>query len=406
MMVLLTILTTTGAFIILGIIVHLYFLAIHGLKVFKDTQESHICDNKSFLVLIPAHDEELVIKRVINSIRETDYNQDLIEIVVIADNCTDSTANIASSLDVVVLERKDHDEKGKGYAITWALNKLNIDNYDLVSIIDADNVLDKNFFKVTGGLVENGAEIVQTYFGYYNVAKTTYSYILYWSNLVENYLFYNSRSNLKLHVFLRGSGMVFKTNILKETPWKIKSVTEDANYSIELITNNRRVHFTTQTKVYEETLDHIKQSFSQRIRYNSGIISLIKNNSLRLLKQSILKKDLLLLETAFSLFLLNKPVLLGVSSILLATSLVFGLNSLISVISLFNIGAIVLYFGLGHFLNPQKGPLFKTLITMPFYGIYLLIIYILSSFGYKKNNWSKTPRVISDHENTVSEIFK
>ncbi len=376
-------------------VAYLYFLGLNGIRAFRNRRLEVESDNQKFLVLIPAHNEDVVIKRAILSIRDTDYDQDLINIVVVADNCTDSTARIATDENVIVLDRHDNDKIGKGYAIEWALSKVDIENYDAVTVIDADNVIEKNYFKVIAGHLVNGEEVVQAYYGYFNVAKTPYSYILYFANLIENYLLYNSRSNLKLHTFLRGSGMTFKSSVLREIPWRSDSVTEDANYSIELIIHGKKVLFTAGTKVFEEALSYIDQSFNQRLRYNAGIISLIKNNFFRLFKAGILKADFSLIENALSFFLLSKPLLLSVSFSVLILGLLLNLSDIISIISIINIAAIGLYFSLGLFLKPSKGPMLKTFLVSPFYGAWLVGIYILSSLGYKKNVWVRTPRTPS-----------
>ncbi len=392
-MIFLTVLISLAAFAVLAVVLYLYILGLNGIFVYRNAQSPVSCDNKKFLVFVPAHDEAVVIRRAVESIRNTDYDQSLIDVYVIADNCTDATPEIAREAGAVPLERHDLEKFGKGYAIEWALSQIDIDKYDAVSVIDADNVVEANFFKVNAGLLESGKEIIQSYFGYFNVAKTTYSYILYLANLIENILLYNSRSSLNLHVFLRGSGMVFKTEVLHQVPWQSKSITEDVNYSIDLIANDKKIHFTALTRVREEALNYINQSFNQRLRYNTGIINLIKNNCFSLFKLGLKKKDIRLLESSVSFFLLSKPMLLFLSVLTLAVNLLVDAGELITIISLFNIVAISVYFGLGVFLKPEKGPLVKTILTMPFYGLWLIIIYVLSSFGYKKGVWVRTPRM-------------
>lgn len=400
-MTVLTVLITCGALAVSAIIIYLYILGLNGILVFRKNDLSPQSDNKKFLVFVPAHNEDVVIKNVIGSIRQTDYDQDLIDVIVIADNCTDSTAGAAVEVGAKVLERIDQTRLGKGYAIEWALKNVDIANYDAVTVIDADNIVEKNFFKVTAGLLDSGKEVIQAYYGFYNVAKTTYSYILYLANLIENYLLYNSRSNLKLHTFLRGSGMTFKTELLSEVRWHSESITEDVNYSIELMIANKKIHFTTATRVREEALSYISQSFNQRLRYNTGVISLAKHNFIRLFFLSIRRKDLLLMEASISFLLLSKPLLLTLSVFLLAVGLILGLSNLILIVCLINIVAVFMYFVLGLFLKPEKGPLVKSILISPVYGIWLIVIYVLSSLGYKKGVWARTPRASETNNNTM-----
>lgn len=391
-MTVLTALISSAALFLLTIILYLYLLGLNGIRVFRKKETSLSGEKKRFLVLIPAHNEQMVIKRVIDSIRDTDYDQDLVKIVIIADNCSDSTVQIVKDCQADVLERIDQEKIGKGYAIEWALNRLDYASFDAVTVIDADNCIEKNYFKVKAGFLDSGLEIIQAYYGYYNPSKTPYAYILYLANLIENELLYHSRSNLKLHTFLRGSGMTFKSSVLQEVPWHSDSVTEDVNYSIELILNDKKVHFTTQTKVCEEALSYIDQSFNQRLRYNTGIISLFKNSFLKLFSAGLSKGDLSIVESAMSFFLLSKPLLLSASMFLLLINYLVTESLLIYSVTVANIALISFYFMLGLFLNPKEGPIIRTCLASPFYGFWLIAVYVLSSFGYKKGVWSRTPR--------------
>lgn len=81
------------------------------------------------------------------SLKRLDYPKELYDIFVIADNCTDKTAEKAREKGALVYERFDKDKRGKGYALEWMFNKLfKMDKkYDAVIIFDADNLASKNF---------------------------------------------------------------------------------------------------------------------------------------------------------------------------------------------------------------------------------------------------------------------
>ena len=78
-----------------------------------------------FVVLFPAHNEALILGEVLEGLRILDYPQDSYRILVIADNCTDETATIALQKGVMVWERENPEERGKGYALQWAIDRLN-----------------------------------------------------------------------------------------------------------------------------------------------------------------------------------------------------------------------------------------------------------------------------------------
>lgn len=102
-----------------------------------------------FMAIIPAHNEESVVANLVESLKNQEYPKELIDIYVIADNCTDNTAQVAKEAGAIVYERFDSTRKTKGYALQWFLKQKIEENadYDAFFIFDADNIVDKNFTK-------------------------------------------------------------------------------------------------------------------------------------------------------------------------------------------------------------------------------------------------------------------
>ena len=105
--------------------------------------------DKRYAVLISARNEEKVIGNLVASIRANDYPQDLVDIWLVADNCTDHTAQLVRGLGEHVDERHDADHVGKGYALTYLLNRMTLQGaaqrYDAFFVFDADNLLDERY---------------------------------------------------------------------------------------------------------------------------------------------------------------------------------------------------------------------------------------------------------------------
>ena len=82
----------------------LYQMAVSFCSLIK-LKEKKLIENKNhkFMAIIPAHNEEMVIKNLVESLREQDYPKDLYDIYVIADNCTDNTAEIAKEAGAIVI---------------------------------------------------------------------------------------------------------------------------------------------------------------------------------------------------------------------------------------------------------------------------------------------------------------
>ena len=132
--------------------------------------------NHKFMAIVPAHNEEAVIKNLVESLVNQDYPKELYDIYVIADNCTDSTAEIAEKAGALVYKRFDPEHKTKGYALNWFLKQKIKENadYDAFCVFDADNIVDKSFLQNMNKKLCQGEEIVQ---GYRDIKNPTDSWI-------------------------------------------------------------------------------------------------------------------------------------------------------------------------------------------------------------------------------------
>lgn len=123
-------------------------------------------ETNSYAVLICARNEENVISDLISSIKNQTYNQELIKIFVMADNCTDGTAAICRALGAVVYERQSTEKVGKGYALEALLEGIAADypdGFDGYFVFDADNVLDKSYISEMNKVFCSGYDIVTGY---------------------------------------------------------------------------------------------------------------------------------------------------------------------------------------------------------------------------------------------------
>lgn len=119
-----------------------------------------------FACLIAARNEALVIGDLLDSIKKQTYPAELITVFVIADNCTDNTAEIARERGAVVYERQNRELVGKGYALDSLMNSIESDFGDVFDgylIIDADNVLDPHFIDEMNNTFSDGFDIVTSY---------------------------------------------------------------------------------------------------------------------------------------------------------------------------------------------------------------------------------------------------
>ena len=278
----------------------LYQIAISLCSLVK-LKEKPLKINKEhrFMAIIPAHNEQEVIGNLIESLKNQNYNKELYDIYVIADNCTDNTARVARDLGAIVYERYDENKKTKGYALDWFLQqKIKEDApYDAICVFDADNIVDKNFIKAMNKKLCQGEDVVQ---GYRDIKNPTDNWItsgyalFYWTN----HRFYHlARYNLGLSPMLNGTGFMVNFNIIKENNgWKTLTLTEDIEFSLQRILKGKRLGWATDAIVYDEQPTGFKQSWSQRSRWTVGHMQCIKEYTSKLLDEAKEKKSMITID--------------------------------------------------------------------------------------------------------------
>lgn len=235
--------------------------------------------NNKFMAIIPAHNEEIVIGNLIASLQKQNYPKDLYDIYVIADNCTDNTAEVARKAGAIVYERFDEEHKTKGYALDWFLKQKIEENapYDAFCIFDADNIVDVDFLKNMNKKLCQGEEVVQ---GYRDIKNPTDSWvsagyaIFYWT---MNRFYHLARYNLGLSPLINGTGFMVKFDLVKPTNgFDTVTLTEDIEFSLKTIISGKKLGWATDAIVYDEQPVGFKQSWSQRSRWTVGHIQCLK----------------------------------------------------------------------------------------------------------------------------------
>lgn len=231
-----------------------------------------------FMMIIPAHNEEKVIRELVESLQNLDYNKNLYDIYVIADNCTDNTAQIAKEAGAIVYERFDEKHKTKGFALQWFLQqKIDEDApYDAFCIFDADNIVDKNFLNAMNKKLNQGEDVVQGYRDIKNPSDSWVSAgyaIFYWT---MNRFYHLARYNLGLSPLINGTGFMVKFDVVKPEGWKTKTLTEDIEFSLKRIIDGKKLGWATDAIVYDEQPIGFKQSWSQRSRWTVGHMQCLK----------------------------------------------------------------------------------------------------------------------------------
>lgn len=267
--------------IILSIILIVYtFLIKKNITLKKNFKNPNIC------FLIPARDESKVIETLLKSILKQTISINPKDIYVIVEDSNDDTVSICKKYDVSVIVRKKLNLRTKGYALDEALK--NIDKkYDLYFIIDADNVLDKNFVKEMLKSYKEGYDIVT---GYRNIKNGNDSLVAAASGLVFsmlNNILNKNRSKNNIPVILSGTGFYIKGDVInKFDGYPFNSLTEDYELSLYSILNSLNTTYNKKAIFYDEQPIKFKDTINQRRRWIKGYfinrkkyIPLLKNGN-------------------------------------------------------------------------------------------------------------------------------
>ena len=247
-----------------------------------------------FLVLVPAHNEEKVIGDIIDNLSRMDYPKELYDFYIIADNCTDNTAQAAmdAGAKVLVTQKETPDAPtGKPIALKKALNMLGdyYNRYDLMMIFDADNLMDTNMFREINSQYQDKGkpDFIQCYLGCKN-KQGIIAWFYYTSYVVVNRFTQQAKNRLKLNASIGGTGFAVSTSFLKDRGgWSTMSLTEDFEMQVEATLAGRRILWNHYTRVYDEKPTSIVASFKQKTRWSQGYTYVAVRNTKKFLTSFI-----------------------------------------------------------------------------------------------------------------------
>ncbi|MGE3328614.1 MAG: glycosyltransferase family 2 protein, partial [Acidimicrobiia bacterium] len=222
-----------------------------------------------FAVLVPAHNESSLIAETVSKLRLLDYPTDLFAVHVVADNCTDATAALATEAGAITHERFGN--PGKGPALEWLVGRVLSDkpNVDAFVIVDADSVLNGSFLQVMDVRLRAGDRVIQAYYGVKEPEASVAVATRYAALAARHYLRPAARDLLNGSVGLFGNGMVFAADVLRGRALT-GHLTEDIELHINLVLSGERVAFAGDAQVTAEMPVGLDAAQSQNERWERG----------------------------------------------------------------------------------------------------------------------------------------
>ena len=346
----------------------------------------------SFLFLIPAHNEELLIDTCLRSVRALTYPPELIEIIVIADNCVDGTAEVVRAAGLRCLERTDIVRRGKPWALAWAIDQLPLHRYDGVVIVDADAVVAPDFATQLARAAPLARKALQPFNGVSNRSEHALTRLgaLF---AVSRFCFINAlKQRVGLNVPL-ANGLCIGTALLIEHGWQAFSICEDWELYTILTEHGIRVENVPDARILSQEARSLRQSSSQRTRWTAGRIAVLRQHLSALLQSPHVrwhqKLDCIAELTApgpvahvalvivivLLTFLLHPPGALWLALALLASivrHIVYALAALR--------------------VDPEPGSAIAAFAYLPVYAVWRLGIQLLSVATFGGRLWVRTER--------------
>jgi len=254
-------------------------------------------------VLMPAHDEARLVARCVRSLIDQDYPSELHRLLVIADNCTDDTAAVATSAGAEVWTRDDPAARGKGQALRWAMDRLlaEPDPPDAVVVVDADSVAEPGLLAGLAGAAEAGHDVVQAEYLVMEETSSSRERLLAAAFLLFHRVRFGGRAALGLPAALVGNGMLFTRRLLETHPWAAFTGVEDLEQTIRLRLAGARVHFAADARVRGPMANGARADRRQRMRWEGGRFNIVRRQLPTLVTTAVLRPDLRLLEAALDL---------------------------------------------------------------------------------------------------------
>lgn len=253
------------------IVIHRAFYFVIGIfftRKFKPAKKKH-----KYAIVIAARNEESVIGNLLDSIKKQDYPKNLITTFVVADNCTDKTAQVVRDKGAICYERFNDKEKTKGYALEYLFEQIEKDygrmSFEGYFVFDADNLLEKNFISKMNDAFDSGLKIITSYRNTKNFDENwiASTYALHWLRSIRAN--HRARSVLHLATNIQGTGFLMASEIVKDG-WHYTSLTEDRALTADAVAQGYEISYQDEAMFFDEQPISLKVALRQRLRWSKG----------------------------------------------------------------------------------------------------------------------------------------
>ena len=371
----------------LPLLVELFFLTAGALFPVSRLEERQpkFAPVTRLMIIVPSHNEELSITRCVQSAAAA--TGDAGDVLVIAHNCSDTTAELATLAGARVEVVNDLARKGKGHALKHGFDyAFAACGADAVMIVDADSTVSENIAAEVKKQLSY-SPVVQCRYQVKNYAASWRTTLTSLAFLGINVIRPRGRDFFGLSCGIFGNGFAMRKEVLKNVEYNAHSIVEDMEFHLALVRYGYRVRFVPNALVLGDMPLTAETSASQHSRWEGGRVRLLSDWGWPLFRK-ILSGDLRLMEPLTDLFSL--PMALEVFGLLLLlvyqTPLTRIYVAAAFAVILFHIAAIV-------HASPDRPGSIRTLCLAPVYLFWRLtkISSVVKTSG-KGATWVRTTR--------------
>ncbi len=344
-------------------------------------------------ILIPAHNEEVQIERTLETIWPQLWDAD--RVIVICDNCTDTTADKARAAGAEVIERQDPDNRGKGFALDFGLRSLAENPPEIVVMIDADCVVhDRAIDELLAEADALGRPSQAVYLLSPSSSPASRDGISVLAFMVKNLVRPRGLDRLGLPCLLVGTGMAFTWESIRSAPLANGNIVEDMQLGLELAIAGHAPRFCPWSRVSGELPERAVASLQQRRRWEHGhihtLITQVPRLGLAALRQGRIDLLGLMLELAVPPLSLLVMLLMGFGLLMVVPGFHYGywtpFHLVVAGAVAMNSCVLLAWLRFGRKVLPAR-----SLARIPLYVLWKIPIYLSFLFN-RQRDWNRTER--------------
>lgn len=254
-------------------VVFFFIGLIHGQVKIPPAKKQH-----TYAFFIAAHNEEAVIANLVKSIKDQDYPSELIDVFVVADACTDNTAQAAREAGAIVYERNDLSRKGKSWVMDYGFDRILREypgKHEAFFIFDADNLLSRDYVTIMNDAFDQGYLALTSYRNSKNFGSSWISSAYATWFIREARYLNNARMICHTSCAVSGSGYLVSAKLIEGMKgWDFHTLTEDIQFSTFCAIHGVRIGY-APAEFFDEQPVTLKASIKQRMRWTKGFYQVL-----------------------------------------------------------------------------------------------------------------------------------